>query len=64
MKYMGCMGSGSLPEARADTAAAPSLFDTLDRITPSSMPTGVAVAKKPITVQNFRMLACAADFYT
>ena len=51
---------GIIPEASADTAAAASLFDTLDKTTPSRMPTGVAVAKKPITVQNFCMLACTA----
>ena len=48
----------SSPDAKADTDAAASLFDTLDSTTPSKMPTGVADAKKPITVQNFRMLAC------
>ena len=51
----------AVPEARADTAAAASLLDTLDRTTPSRMPTGVAVAKKPITVQNFCMLACTGE---
>ncbi len=49
------------PDARAETAAAASLLDTLDRATPSSMPNGVAVAKNPITVQNFCMLACMSS---
>ena len=50
-----------IPEAKAETAAAPSLFETLDKITPSRIPTGVADAKNPITVQYFRMLACTAE---
>lgn len=49
----------SSPDAKAETEAAASLFDTLDSTTPRRIPTGVADAKKPITVQNFRMLACS-----
>jgi hypothetical protein len=41
--------------------AAPSLLDTLESSTPSRMPTGVALAKKPMTVQNLRALACAGS---
>ena len=51
----------SIPEARAETAAAASLLEILDRITPSRIPTGVADAKNPITVQYFRMLAYTAE---
>ena len=49
---------GNVPEASAETEAAASLLDTLDSSTPSRMPTGVALAKKPMTVQNLRALAC------
>ena len=51
----------SIPEAKAETAAAASLLETLDKRTPSRIPTGVADAKNPITVQYFRMLACTAE---
>lgn len=47
-----------LPDASADTDAAASLLATLDSTTPKRMPTGVALAKNPMTVQNFCMLAC------
>ena len=51
------------PDASAETEAAPSLFATLDSTTPSRMPTGVADANSPITVQNFRMPACALTHF-
>ena len=55
----GSRGGAGAPEASAETEAAASELDTLDNTTPSRMPSGVALAKKPMTVQNFCRLACA-----
>ena len=57
------IGGSSIPEAKAETAAAASLLETLDKRTPSRIPTGVADAKNPITVQYFRMLAYVAGTF-